>query len=506
VDATTPTPADGAGEPGTTGTPTAPVRRFTLRSFAGLLAVAATGVLFGLLLLLVRLHWSPLTSVDSGVADALNARVSAHPDLVALLKQVSSYGGRPFLIPLVAVAEVWLLLRKRQRLALYLAVAFAGDLLLDPAVKAAVGRIRPVLANPVLHAPGNSFPSGHALASMVVYGALVLVFLPALHGWWRRAVLAVAGLLVLAIGFTRVALGAHFVSDVLGGWLLGVAWLGATGYAFRLWQQETGHATAPVTEGLDPEAAADLGTPDQPPVPLAGKRWRAFEFATGWALIFGILAALGVLVTRYAKPGFDEAVPRWLSDHRTPAWDHVSWWLSKAGDSHGILFIALVFCALSYAATRRVRPVLFLALVMFGELSLFLTSAAAVHRPRPHVTQLDGVLPTSAFPSGHVAATTCLYVSIAVLVLHRTRAWWRWVTVVAAVVMPLLVAISRMYRGMHHPTDVLGGVLLAGLLIPLAYWLVRPNDLPPTPAPEGDQVLEPAVERVDGEVLTDAGH
>ncbi len=115
----------------------------------------------------------------------------------------------------------------------------------------------------------------------------------------------------------------------------------------------------------------------------------------------------------------------------------MSWWLSKAGDSHGILFVALVFCALTFAVTRRLRPVVFLVVVMFGELSLFLASAAAVHRPRPPVTQLDGVLPTSSFPSGHVAATTCLYVGIAVIVLARTRAWWRWLTVAAAVLMPL---------------------------------------------------------------------
>jgi undecaprenyl-diphosphatase len=487
-----------------TGPQTAPVRRFTTRSLAGLVAVAAAGVLFGVLLLLVRLHFTPLSTFDKGVADGLNARVADHPGLVAILNQISAFGGRPFLIPLVVVAGIWLLVRKRQRLALYLAVAFAGDLLLDPAVKAAVGRLRPVLADPVLHAPGNSFPSGHALASMVVYGALILIFLPALRGRWRWVVVTVAGLLVLAIGVSRVALGAHYVTDVLGGWLLGAAWLGATGYAFRLWQHETGHAPAAVTEGLDPEAAADLRSPPQPRVVLPGKWLRAFEFATGWALIFGVLAALGVLVSRYATPGFDESVPHWLSDHRAAGWNSVSWWLSKAGDSHGIMIVALVFCALTFAVTRHLRPVLFLVVVMFGELSLFLASAAAVHRPRPHVTQLDGVLPTSSFPSGHVAATACLYSCVAVIVLGRTRAWWRWLTVAAAVVMPVLVSTSRMYRGMHHPTDVLGGLLLAGLLVALAYWVIRPNDQPPAPPPVGDEVLEPAVDDADEEVLTDA--
>ena len=65
---------------------------------------------------------------------------------------------------------------------------------------------------------------------------------------------------------------------------------------------------------------------------------------------------------------------------------------------------------------------LFLVLAMFGELTLFLVTAAAVGRPRPPVQQLDGQMPTSSFPSGHIAATLCLWVSIALLVTARTGA------------------------------------------------------------------------------------
>lgn len=84
-------------------------------------------------------------------------------------------------------------------------------------------------------------------------------------------------------------------------------------------------------------------------------------------------------------------------------------------------------------------------------------------------------MPTSSFPSGHIAATICLYTAIAVLVMARTDRWWRWLSVVLAVVMPLGVATSRMYRGMHHPTDFLGAILLGALWIGLLYWVIRPN-------------------------------
>ena len=123
---------------------------------------------------------------------------------------------------------------------------------------------------------------------------------------------------------------------------------------------------------------------------------------------------------------------------------------------------------------RRWRPVLFVVLVMVGELTLFLASQAAVGRDRPPVGQLDDV-PTGSYPSGHIAATLCLWGAIAILVLPRTDRWWRWVTVVLAVVMPLVVAASRVYRGMHHPTDIAGALLLTGLWVGLLYLIVRPN-------------------------------
>jgi undecaprenyl-diphosphatase len=98
-----------------------------------------------------------------------------------------------------------------------------------------------------------------------------------------------------------------------------------------------------------------------------------------------------------------------------------------------------------------------------------------VGRPRPPVEQLDGHMPTSSFPSGHIAATMCLYVSIAVLVVPRIRAWWRWIFVALAVIMPVGVALSRMYRGMHHPTDVLGACVLTACWITVLWFVLRPN-------------------------------
>ncbi|MFI6760096.1 phosphatase PAP2 family protein [Micromonospora sp. NPDC050417] len=470
-----------------------PGGQFTERSLAGLVFIVGTGAGFALLLTLVRVGWGPLHRIDAGVAAWCNELVAPHHPLVTVLRAITDLGGRPIMMWLVTVAVVGLLIRRQGRLAGYLVVTGFGALALDPSLKALVGRLRPVVDVPVAAGVGNSFPSGHALGSIVAYGALLLVFLPAIRPRWRRCAIVFVAVLVFAIGLTRIALGVHFVSDVIGGWLLGLAWLVVTGYAFRLWRRERGRPVPALTEGLEPEARQDLRpAPAEErmlPRPLAGSA----ELVTGWVMVFGALYGFGMLVSYYAGDTFvatlDTEVPRWFEAHRTETLDQLSYGWSKVGDTHAILLVSLIFCPLVLAVWRRWRPVLFVALTMFGELALFLATARAVDRPRPEVAHLDGQLPTASFPSGHIAATLCLYVAIAVLVMPRTDRWWRWLTVVAAVVMPLGVALSRMYRGMHHPSDFAGAILLTVLWVGLLYLVVRPNaDLEqgnrPSPAPE----------------------
>jgi undecaprenyl-diphosphatase len=450
------------------------------RELLHVVAVAAGALLFGLFLVLVRLQWVPLESVDHGIAAGLNRVVAGHHPLVLVLGFVTRLGSRTVLIWLTVLATVLLLVRRRYRLTVFLLVSGAGALILDPALKAAVGRLRPVVATPVAVGGGNSFPSGHALGSIVVYGALLLVFVPALPHQARRPVIAAVAVLVATIGFTRLALGVHFLSDVLGAWALGVAWLGVTAYATELWRLEEGlRPTRPLAEGLEPEAARDLKPARPAPAAAVRTRWAVAGGAVAWVLVFGALYALGVPLARYHKGNGnilgDSAVPHWFAAHRTPVLDKMSFLGSEAGNTHAILAVGLIAGAVALAATRHWRPVVFLVVTMFGELSLFLASAALVGRARPDVSHLDGRLPTSSYPSGHVAATICLYTAMVILTWPRTRAWWRWVLLAAAVLMPLWVAISRLYRGMHHPTDLLGAVLLAAGWLVAMVFLVRPN-------------------------------
>ncbi len=230
--------------------------RLTLTAVAALLAA----VPFGLLLVLVADGWAPLRRLDLRVAEGLHGTALAHPGYVTVLKVLSDAGSpTTFRVVAVVVAAV-LLIRRRPRLAVWLLVTVEAGGLVDTLVKDVVRRARPSFPHPVATAVSTSFPSGHAFGVVVAAGALLLVALPALARPGRIAAALVAALVVLTVGWTRLALGVHFVSDVVGGYVLGAAWLAATTAAFRAWHRDRlqpAGGQRPVTEGLEPDAPED---------------------------------------------------------------------------------------------------------------------------------------------------------------------------------------------------------------------------------------------------------
>jgi len=218
--------------------PSQPGTRFGARALLAALALAIVAVPFGLLLFLVQDKWPPLLEVDDAARDGLHDLAAGHAGFVTAMRVLSTVGSAVVYLPLFAAVAVGLLRRGRPRLALFVVVTTAGSPLLNALVKLAVHRARPVLPDPVAHASGLSFPSGHAQSAIVAASVLCLLAWPALSGTWRAAALILATAWVLAVGFARVALGVHFVSDVLAGYVLGAAWVAAMTAAFRAWQRE----------------------------------------------------------------------------------------------------------------------------------------------------------------------------------------------------------------------------------------------------------------------------
>lgn len=232
--------------------------RFGARALFAGLAIVLVAVPFGLLLFLVENRWSPLSTVDGDARDELHTLAMQHDALVSGMKVLSTVGSALVYVPLFAAVAAWLAWRRLPRLALFVVVTLAGSALLNALVKLAVDRARPVVADPVAHASGMSFPSGHAQSATVAASLLLLVFLPLLRGAWRPVAVALAVTFVIAIGFARVALGVHFVSDVIDGYALGAAWVAAMIAAFNAWQRERRRPAADPAHGLEPRHASRL--------------------------------------------------------------------------------------------------------------------------------------------------------------------------------------------------------------------------------------------------------
>jgi undecaprenyl-diphosphatase len=188
-----------------------------------------------------RAGW--LRELDASVADTLHTYAVGHPAWVRFMT-VWSIVFHPTVLRIVAaVLVVWLLRRGARTVAAWVALTFVAGGVAGVLLKLLFGRGRPELLDPVARAPGYAFPSGHAMTSALFAAVVLLVLLPvvrrkrpAMRPVSRAALwiaLWIAAVLVpFVTGLSRVALGVHWTSDVVAGWLFGLAIVAvtATGY------------------------------------------------------------------------------------------------------------------------------------------------------------------------------------------------------------------------------------------------------------------------------------
>jgi membrane-associated phospholipid phosphatase len=204
---------------------------------------------------------------------------------------------------------------------------------------------------------------------------------------------------------------------------------------------------------------------------LAGARAHTLPTLIGHVLtaflaVEVLLLGLGLLVTRgldrSALSRQELAFERTLAEGRTPFWNAVTHYGSVLGSTATIIGLTAVGCLLLAWRGQGPRLPVFLAVAVAGETALFLVASLVIDRLRPPIERLDAAPPTSSFPSGHTAATVALGVGLA-LALARThpRHRLRALSWVVALVVVGFVAFSRLYRGMHWPTDVAASIVFA---------------------------------------------
>jgi undecaprenyl-diphosphatase len=208
---------------------------------------------------------------------------------------------------------------------------------------------------------------------------------------------------------------------------------------------------------------------------------------SGWARPAGLLVAGGVAVwlvvslfgglitgTGPGRPvvSEDTRLSRWFDGERTPQLNILTHYGTLLSDTVTAVVVTIVVVALLLLRGQWQRAVIVVVSIL-GELFVFVLITATVHRPRPPVPHLDPAPPTSSFPSGHTAAAVALYVCFAVLLLRSGVS--RAITVPLAVLfclVPVVVGVSRMYRGMHYLSDVIFGALGGGCWLALTLYVL----------------------------------
>ncbi|MFJ5831922.1 phosphatase PAP2 family protein [Streptomyces sp. NPDC093089] len=216
-------------------------------------SAAVSGVLAALLLVLVAVDWPPLTAFDRSIAEALHRSALAHPGFTRLNRVLSDWPWDPWTMRALAAATAALLWWRRERRA---ALWVAGTTLLaaglQQMLKSLVGRERPQWPDPVDSARYAAFPSGHAMTATVACGLMLWVLAvrwpEGRRGWGTLAGAAV--LSVLGAGWTRVYLGVHWPTDVLGGWLIGWCCVCVAVLTYR-WSERRPRRPSPGAAGGD---------------------------------------------------------------------------------------------------------------------------------------------------------------------------------------------------------------------------------------------------------------
>jgi membrane-associated phospholipid phosphatase len=157
--------------------------------------------------------------------------------------------------------------------------------------------------------------------------------------------------------------------------------------------------------------------------------------------------------------GFDNAVRSWVHRFASEGMTRAMTAISLMG--YDILVVEMVIAFVVFARQRWRRAAVWLAVAMTGSLLLDLSLKYAYHRPRP--TAFFGVAPQSySFPSGHALCSLCFYGVMAGLLSARIKSRaWRILVWVAAAALVFAIGISRIYLGVHYPSDVLAGYLAA---------------------------------------------
>ena len=165
------------------------------------------------------------TALDREVGEFFRKLGQQNPGLVSVMNDLTALGSKSVLIVVVVFAAGLLMCAKRYRTACFVVIATVGGTTISSWIKTWVARPRPPDAAVALAESFRSFPSGHSMLSATVYLTLALIATAVIHHRRIRIFVVGASLVVVGlVGVSRLVLGVHYLTDVIGGWMIGATW------------------------------------------------------------------------------------------------------------------------------------------------------------------------------------------------------------------------------------------------------------------------------------------
>jgi undecaprenyl-diphosphatase len=200
------------------------------------------------------------------------------------------------------------------------------------------------------------------------------------------------------------------------------------------------------------------------------------KFLLAYAVMSGVWIAMGMAITHGLRHSWlqrtDVRIEVWFSQHRTHTFNNLTYVGSQLADTVVKIAATALIALVMLLVWKRWKEPLFVVAALILEAAVFITTTWTVGRPRPDVPRLETSPVGSSFPSGHTAAAV-VYSTVVVIVFWHTKKWWPRVLAVCVVTLLVVGAgLSRMYRGMHHLSDVVAGTLLGLVAVMVTYAIV----------------------------------
>jgi undecaprenyl-diphosphatase len=407
---------------------------------------------------------------DLSTAQALHAAAQNIPSPLVEYVIFGFFLGREVLILLVVVLALYFLHQRFWREFLMLVIGSGGGGLLWYFLSNYFGRPRPpTQIDVVLSDP--SFPSGHTLSAIVFYGFLAYLLVPRMPSrFWKWFVAILLTFVTGFIGYSRLILGGHYVTDIIAGYALGIAWAGLVYTAIEVFFPRDTSVTSSIAEASSTRnTLPGLRTPGlfkrRPILGVILILGGGLSFvALGYNLL--IHGPLLQVDTTVYKDLITEAK---TSASRTDLLMTFGFFIGKQ-----VILVLVTLLSVYFAYKHYWRELAMLLISSAGGSVVWDFVVNYFGRPRPADQTGLAVTNIPSFPSGHTMSAIIGYGFLAYLLIPKMPSrGWKWAVAIAAVLIMLFSGFSRIFQGSHYLTDVLGGYALGLAWAALVYTLIE---------------------------------